>query len=201
MARLSYSKTSLSRQGAQLKRYKQFLPSLDLKRQQLTAERSKAQRQLQQTDKALQQMQQRVGHALPMLADTTIDLAGLVSVSRVDIGQENIVGVYLPVLINLQTRVTPYSFLSKPHWVDQLVDELLQAVQLRIRRQIEWQRLQILERAVKKITQRVNLFDKVLIPRTEENIRKIRIYLSDAEKAGVVNAKLTKRKRNRQNVR
>jgi V/A-type H+/Na+-transporting ATPase subunit D len=47
---------------------------------------------------------------------------------------------------------------------------------------------------VKKVTQRVNLFEKVLIPRTQAHIRKIQIFLGDAERAGVVTAKLAKAK-------
>jgi V/A-type H+-transporting ATPase subunit D len=60
---------------------------------------------------------------------------------------------------------------------------------------VEEQRLQLLNLAVRKVTQKVNLFDKVLIPKTQQNIRKIRIFLSDAERAGVVRAKMTKQLR------
>jgi V/A-type H+-transporting ATPase subunit D len=49
--------------------------------------------------------------------------------------------------------------------------------------------------AVRRITQRVNLFEKVLIPQTRENIRRINVYLGDAERAAVVGAKIAKRKR------
>ena len=51
-----------------------------------------------------------------------------------------------------------------------------------------------MEQAVTTITQRVNLFDKVLIPRAAANIKKIRIYLSDKEREGVVRAKTAKSK-------
>ena len=51
------------------------------------------------------------------------------------------------------------------------------------------------------MTQRFNLFDKVLIPRTRTNIRKISIYLADAERAGVVKSKIAKRKKERQVAR
>ena len=60
--------------------------------------------------------------------------------------------------------------------------------------QVERRRLALLDEAVRKVTQRVNLFEKVLIPRTKEHIRKIRIYLSDAERAAVVRSKIAKRK-------
>ena len=53
---------------------------------------------------------------------------------------------------------------------------------------------------MRKVTQRVNLFEKVLIPRTREQIRRIRIYLSDAERAAVVRSKIAKRKHAAQGV-
>ncbi|NOQ14521.1 MAG: hypothetical protein GQ583_08625 [Methyloprofundus sp.] len=59
MARLAYSKASLSKESAKLKRYKQFLPSLDLKRQQLAAERKKAQQTLRQTELEIEQCYQK----------------------------------------------------------------------------------------------------------------------------------------------
>jgi len=72
---------------------------------------------------------------------------------------------------------------------------LRQTMELRIRVQVERRRLDLLEVGVRKITQRVNLFEKVLIPRTRKSIRRIRIYLSDTERAGVVQAKISKKKR------
>lgn len=195
MARLSFSKASLSKESAQLKRYRQFLPSLDLKRKQLTAQRAKAFAYLKLTERELQQRHDIIGELLPMLADEHIDLNGLVKIARLEIGEENVVGVHMPVLSTLEIQVLPYSFMSKPHWVDQLVEHMSEILALNIQQQIAVQRMEILEKAVKKITQRVNLFDKVLIPRTRENIRQIRIFLSDAEKAAVINAKLTKQKR------
>ena len=43
-------------------------------------------------------------------------------------------------------------------------------------------------------TQRVNLFEKVMIPRTQENIRVIKIYLGDMQTAEVVRGKIAKAK-------
>lgn len=63
-----------------------------------------------------------------------------------------------------------------------------------MREAVERRRLAALEGAVKAITQRVNLFDKVLIPRASANVRRIRIHLSDAEMASVTRSKIAKRK-------
>jgi len=195
MARLAYSKASLSKESAKLKRYKQFLPSLDLKRQQLAVERKKALHAQRQTELEIEQCYQKSAEMLPMLADKSIHVQNLVKISEVEMAEENIVGVHLPLLKNLKIDVQDYSLFTEPHWVDQLVVQLKIMLRLKMQQQIEKQRVASLTEAVKKVTQRVNLFDKVLIPKAQQDIRKIRIYLSDMERAGVVRAKSTKQKR------
>lgn len=195
MARLAYSKASLSKESAKLKRYKQFLPSLDLKRQQLAAERKKAQQTLRQTELDIQQCYQKSAEMLPMLADKSIHVHNLVKVAQLEMAEENVVGVHLPVIKKLTIEVQDYSLFTEPHWVDQLVVQLKIMMRLKLQHQTEQQRMASLTLAVKKVTQRVNLFDKVLIPKAQQDIRKIRIYLSDLERAGVVRAKSTKQKR------
>jgi len=195
MARLAYSKASLSKESAKLKRYKQFLPSLDLKRQQLAVERKKAQRTLRQTEFEIEQCYQKSAEMLPMLADKSIHVKNLVKVSQLEVTEENVVGVHLPIIKKLTIDVQEYSLFTEPHWVDQLVVQLKIMMQLKLQHQVEQQRVATLSEAVKKVTQRVNLFDKVLIPKAQQDIRKIRIYLSDQERAGVVRAKSTKQKR------
>jgi len=194
MPRLTFSKASLQKQSINLKRYRQYLPSLDLKRQQLMAERTKAMTKLAEFEQAIQACLQFVSTNLPMLSSTIPDLTDLVKVAQVDIGSENIVGINLPVLNNLQLQVKDYSTFCRPHWVDQAVVQLKIMLELKLQHRIYVHRVSVLDKAVKKVSQRVNLFDKVLIPQSLQNIRKIRIFLSDTERAGVVRAKLTKQK-------
>ncbi len=195
MPRLALNKTSLTRETAQLATYERFLPSLDLKRRQLIAERNRARRSVGELESASRDRKAALGDRLPMAADERISLRELVTVRAVQLDEENVVGLKLPVMASIELAVAPYSRLARPHWVDTLVAELEALLELGIRRQVAVRRLAILDRAVKKTTQRVNLFDKVLIPRTRDHIRRIRISLSDAERAAVVNAKIAKRKR------
>ena len=194
MARLALNKASLSRQTQQLKTYERFLPSLDLKRKQLLAERAKAAAALARTEAALRPIDTLIAEQLPMVSNAEVDLTDLVRVEGVTVGDENIVGTHLPTLESLTLDVREYGFLGRPHWVDRVVRALRETLELRIQMQVEQARLQLLETAVRRITQRVNLFEKVLVPRTRENIRQIRIYLSDSERAAVVRAKIAKKK-------
>ena len=195
MPRLQLSKSSLSREGANLKTYKQFLPSLDLKRQELMIQRAKANKALAQTKQNLEQITSTMAEEIPMLSNEKVDLTDLVTLMKVDLGKENIMGAHLPLLNSVEVEVREYSFLAKPLWVEGVVAKLKELLRMQIQLQVEEQRLKLLNAAVRTITQRVNLFDKVLIPRAQKNIKRIKIYLSDAERAGVINAKLAKNKR------
>ena len=194
MAKLQLSKSSLAREQKNFKTFNRVLPSLDLKRQQVMAEKGKAERALQETRRRIAALNEEMGEKLPMLANRDVDLTDLVRLSKVELETENVVGTKLPKLKQIEVEVRPYAMLGKPHWVDKVAEVLHSMLELRIQAQIDEERLVILEAAVKTVTQRVNLFEKVLIPRAKENIRRIRIYLSDMETAAVVRSKLSKRK-------
>jgi len=106
-----------------------------------------------------------------------------------------VVGVRLPVLKEVECQVAEYSPLAKPAWVDALVERLRDAAEARTRIQVAAERVRILSRAERRITQRVNLFEKILIPRTRKNIERIQIWLGDIGRAAVIQAKLAKARR------
>ena len=200
VGRLALSKSSLSIQSRQLRTFERFLPSLDLKRRQLIAEWAKAMLAIGETEREIADLREQIERAMPMVSNQEVNVEGLVSVTEVEIDTENIVGVRLPRLENLHLHRSPYALLAKPAWVDRLAECLAEMLRLKVRIQVERRRLVLLDEAVKTTTQRVNLFDKVLIPRTRENIRQIRIFLADAERAAVVRAKIAKGKRAREAV-
>ncbi len=194
MARLQLNKSSLARETSNLAMYKRFLPSLDLKRQQLMAERAKAGRAYGETLDLIAALKRTVRDAVPMLANGDIDLTGLIQLEHVELASENVVGTRLPKVGEVRVRVRPYALLARPQWVDRTVALLREMIELRVKLQVNERRVELLDKAVTIITQRVNLFDKVLIPRTQANIKRIKIYLSDEEMAAVVRSKLAKKK-------
>jgi V/A-type H+-transporting ATPase subunit D len=194
MAKLKLSKQSLHHQQEQLKLYKRLLPSLDLKRRQLTMETQKAQEEYAAAVAQIETLETRIGDELPMLADEGLHLRDLVVVKGYRLGEQNIVGVRLPVLESLDCQVAEYSPLATPPWLDILVQRLKDAKTCRLRAEIAAQRLDILRLQLRRITQRVNLFEKILIPTAHSNIQRIRIYLGETERAAVVTSKLAKSK-------
>jgi V/A-type H+-transporting ATPase subunit D len=194
VAKLKLSKSALQQERNQLKLYQRTLPSLDLKRRQLTVELARARRERVRAQEAVERLETIIGQQLPMLANPDIEVSGLLEVTGIQLEEENVVGVRLPVLKHVECRVADYSLLAKPAWVDVLVERLKDAVELRTRVLVAGQRVRILAVQEKRVTQRVNLFDKILIPTAKRNIQRIQIFLGDAERAAVARAKLVKAK-------
>ncbi|WP_419835826.1 V-type ATP synthase subunit D [Endozoicomonas atrinae] len=194
MAKVALNKSSLNKEKRSLKTYNRYLPALELKRQQLMMERKKAEEALAQTREHLAEVEQLVRQQLPMLARQDVPVDNLVKVTDVRLTQENIVGTSVPRVEHIEIALTPYSDLAKPHWVDYLVELLQQMIRLRIELQVRQLRHKELDKATRTTSQRVNLFSKVLIPQTKKNIQKIQIYMSDQDRASVMNAKLSKGK-------
>jgi V/A-type H+/Na+-transporting ATPase subunit D len=198
MAKLVLSKSGLHKQRENMRLYERVLPSLELKRMQLTAELKRAGKQLDNARADEEMLKQRVALQLPMLADREMDLSGLLDVESINIGEENMVGLRLPTLRDVRFRVAPYSMLARPHWTDVLTDRIKQMVLQKVLVQVMIQRVRLLEQSARKITQRTNLFEKILVPQARRNIRKIQVYLADADRAAVIRSKITKRIRRKQ---
>jgi V/A-type H+-transporting ATPase subunit D len=192
MPKLKLSKSALQVQRTQLQLYKRLLPSLDMKRRQLTLEKERARTQLEQARRALAAHESDVGADLPMLAGADFELSGLVRLKRFVLDDENVVGLRLPALRAIEVEVAPYSLMARPAWIDRLVERLRTATEQRIRVAVAARRLEVLGKAVRQITQRVNLFERILIPEAKRNIRRIRIFLGDQERDSVVRSKLAK---------
>ena len=136
MARLSLNKSTLSALVKQLKTYQNFLPSLDLKRRQLLSEQEKARKELRELDHRAEALEPMVEKQIPMLGYTHVDVRGIVRVTNAEIVEENVMGIGLPTLGNLEIKVSEYPFLGKPHWVDRVVRLLEQAIEIRMHRQV-----------------------------------------------------------------
>lgn len=194
MANLKLSKGAMARERVSLKLYQRLLPSLDLKRRQLTVEHERARREVLDARRAVEELESQIGTELPMLAETDIDVSALVRVTSFCVVTENVVGVKLPKLEDIVCELADYSPLARPAWVDVLVMRVRQAAIRRLEVTVAEQRVELLGKAVRRTTQRVNLFDRILIPTAKHNIKRIQIFLNDVERDAVVRSKLAKAK-------
>jgi V/A-type H+-transporting ATPase subunit D len=194
MAKLALNKSSLARESAQLAEFRRFLPSLELKRLQIMAERAKAKETAIRLESEYEEQFADLAASLPMMANEQVPLEGLVVLKNVARDEQNLSGTILPVLKDIEVETKPYSLLARPHWVDPYVKGMQDLLRLNMEREVARERIERLIEAEAVISRRVNLFEKVLIPRAERNIKKIRMALADAERDAVVRAKISKRK-------
>jgi len=195
MARLLLSESTLLKEKKRLESFQRFLPSLEMKRQQLMAALKDNRKALKKLQQQQQELEGFIAEQVPMLANQDIDLQGLCEVKHFTEKKVNVVGVWLLDIDVLEFKLAQISVLAKPHWVDVVQLKLQQGLELALRFDIETFNNQLLEAELKKVTQRVNLFDKVLIPETKANLRKIQLYLDDKDREMVVTSKLAKNKR------
>ena len=194
MAKLSLNKNVLNREKQQLQNLQHYLPALALKREQLMVQKKRTQQACAQLETTISELQIEVGEKLPMLERSLASLRGLLVVRGVRIERENLLGLTLPVFSGVDMETAAYDYLNTPHWVETYLDVLRRAIEARLALRVQLERRQMIEAALKTTTQRVNLFEKVLIPQTRANIRTIRLFLDDQERAAVVRAKLAKGK-------
>jgi V/A-type H+/Na+-transporting ATPase subunit D len=195
MAQVKLNKSSLSLEQKNLKNYKQFLPSLDLKRQKLLIEKNKGHREFENAKQQLDSMEKYIGHHYPMAADSEFNFNDLLKIESIEINNENIVGVSVPLFGAMKFNTVKYDYFNTPHWLDNFLSDLMKIIEMRVRVQVAQERVLALDKAVQIVTQRKNLFEKVLIPKARTIIRTIQIFLADNERAGVVRSKIAKKKR------
>ena len=183
------TKNELKVQKDRLKQFQRYLPTLQLKKQQLQSVVMQVTAQLEQVE---QQRRAAVAETDSFPADKRLET--LIRPHHVVCGQENIAGVTVPVFQELSFEEIQYDVADYPLWVDTAAVRLreiarLDALEKTLRRQVE-----LLEQELRSTAQRVNLFEKVKIPEAKENIRVIGIYLGDQQTSAVVRGKIAKKK-------
>ncbi|MBU0698487.1 MAG: V-type ATP synthase subunit D, partial [Proteobacteria bacterium] len=110
------------------------------------------------------------------------------------IKKDNIAGVEVPEFDGVLFKEILYSLFATPAWMDKALQVLRRMVAAREELRVLQEKEALLREELRTTTQRVNLFEKKLIPELKENIRKIKIFLGDEETAAVGRAKLAKAK-------
>ncbi|WP_338092350.1 V-type ATP synthase subunit D [Legionella parisiensis] len=148
--------------------------------------------ELKQDEKVLDKL---IEYDLPMVTSAKNMFSELIQIREISLAEENIVGVKLPVLKALVFNRKHYSYFNTPQWIEKFIEVLQKKIELKLLLQISIERQRLLSKAIQTVTQRKNLFEKVLIPKALNNIRLIQIFLSDNERAAVVRSKIAKKKR------
>lgn len=193
MPKIKLTKTELRTQKDALKRFEHYLPSLQLKKQQLQYEITRLHRKLDDYKTEMASFKKSIDEWTDVFGEN-IGLKELISIDKIRAYTGNIAGIDIPILEGIDYKEKEYDFLTTPLWADYAIKALKKFLSLKINYQILEKQTEIIREELRVTTQRVNLFEKVKIPETRENIKKIEIYLGDMATAAVVIGKIAKDK-------
>ena len=176
--KFQYNKTSLGELGKQLKMRQKALPTIKSKESALRSEVKRAKISAQEYrelfDRAVAEYEYMV--ALWGEFDCT-----LLRIADVDLTTQKIAGVRIPVLGGIDFEEKPYDVFSSPLWFADGVAILKRLAELGIQHEVYNRRVELLDYARRKTTQKVNLYEKVQSPGYEDAIRKLKRFMEDEE--------------------
>jgi len=168
---------------------------LKLKQQQLQVTIRDVNKQRREARDAVETARKKFEAYGNILVDTAgVDLQTLATPLDVDTTWANVAGVRIPVFAGTEFPKPSYSLFSTPAWVDRALEDLREVNRRQAEVDVFDEQYRILQKELTKIVQRVNLFEKVMIPNSREAIRIIRIALGDEMTAAVGRAKIAKGK-------
>ena len=196
---IKLTKNELKKQKENLKQFERYLPTLQLKKQQLQSVIMKVKSELEEKKAERDRLVGDLEDWIAVFAENEIfeeekRLEQLVRPERVITKNENIAGVIVPAFEELTFQEIRYDVDDYPLWVDTAVVKLREIARIDALAKTTEVRLELLEKELRSTSQRVNLFEKVKIPEAIENIRVIDIYLGDQQTSEVVRGKIAKKK-------
>jgi len=195
MAKIKLTKQELRGQQMKLKQLQEYLPTLQLKKAMLQYE-------LQQTKNELESLVGQLHHSKEDVLSFSklltqrldFDILEFVKVIYVKKRYENIAGVEIPVFEKAVFEKSDYFLFDTPPWIDFAILKMKKMINIKENINAVYEKKLALEKELHDVSIRVNLFEKILIPRSEKNIRIIKIFLGDLELARVSQAKVVKMK-------
>ena len=194
MTKIKLTKNELKVQKDALKMYRRYLPTLTLKKQQLQSEIRTIEAKAKAVRKEREDLEFGFREWIAVFSEMDAFPKGIITVSNIRKGKGNIAGVDIPTFEGADFKRGDYDLYETPLWVDIAANHMEKAMSLDLEAEVLDEQVRLLEIELLATSQRVNLFEKVKIPETEENIKKISIYMADQQVSAVVRSKISKRK-------
>jgi len=194
LAKIKLTKNELKVQKDALKMYRRYLPTLTLKKQQLQSEIRTIEAKAIAVRQERENLEKGFSSWIAVFSETKAFPDGIITVSNIRKGIGNIAGVTIPTFEGADFSRGDYDLYETPLWVDIAANHMERAMSLDLEAEVLDEQVRLLEKELLSTSQRVNLFEKVKIPETEANIKKISIYMADQQVSAVVRSKISKRK-------
>ena len=194
MAKIKLTKNEQKVQKDALKMYKRYLPTLTLKKQQLQTEIRTIEIKAREVRAKRVQLEKEFAQWISVFGEAEAFKPDMVTVRNIRKGIGNIAGVTIPIYEGADFSRGDYDLYETPLWIDLAADRMEKALSLDLEAEVLDEQVRLLSKELRTTTQRVNLFEKVKIPETKANIKKISVYLGDEQVAAVVRSKISKKK-------
>ena len=194
MAKIKLTKNEQKVQKDALKMYKRYLPTLQLKKQQLQTEIRSIDAKAKEVRAARVALEKEFDQWIAVFGEKDAFKPEMVTVKNIKKGWGNIAGVNIPIYEGADFGRGDYDLYDTPIWIDMAADRMEKALSLDLEAEVLDEQVRLLSQELRTTTQRVNLFEKVKIPETKANIKKISVYLGDEQVAAVVRSKISKKK-------
>jgi V/A-type H+-transporting ATPase subunit D len=194
LAKIKLTKNELKVQKDAIKMYRRYLPTLTLKKQQLQSDIRTIEAKAIEVRQARENLEKGFSWWIAVFSEQNAFPDGIITVSNIRKGVGNIAGVTIPTFEGADFSRGDYDLYETPLWVDIAANHMEKAMSLDLEAEVLDEQVRLLEKELLSTSQRVNLFEKVKIPETEENIKKISIYMADQQVSAVVRSKISKRK-------
>jgi len=192
MAKIRLTKNELKKQKDSLKRYKRYLPTLMLKKQQLQGEIRITDLRLKELHSARDNMDESFKKWIGVFGEKGFFTKDILKITGIKTSHGNVAGVPIPIFKGADFEISRYDLVRTPLWLDSAVENIKQSLLLELEAEIVEEQRKRLDKELRTTTQRVNLFEKIKIPQALDNIKKIQVYLGDQQTASVVRGKIAK---------
>lgn len=195
MANIKLTKTELRVQQVKLAQLQKYLPTLQLKKAMLQLEVNRAQLEIEEFRRQFDTAEQTVAHYSLLFSDKSAgDLFSAVKILEVKKTYENIAGIDVPYCDAVVFESSSYPLFDAPVWLEPAIAGVRELLTIREKIKVGEEKKRLLEKELREVSIRVNLFEKIMIPRALDNIKKIKIFLGDQQLAAVSQAKVSKAK-------
>ena len=196
--KFQYNKTSLQQLEKQLKVRERSLPTIKSKESALRIEVKRTKDEVRSLEL---QLEEEIRSYENMVALWNEFNPSLIKVKDVTLSTRKIAGVLVPVLSDIEFEIGTYSLFNSPSWYADGIELLKVLARTGIEAEFSGMKLELLEQARKKTTQKVNLFEKVQIPGYKDAIRKVKRFMEDEESLSKSSQKIMRSNQEKRNLK
>jgi V/A-type H+-transporting ATPase subunit D len=191
--RIKLNKVSLREQKQKMALYQRFLPALEARKQQFLMQLGVVRKDIRKQENALAQLIADMALWAPLVRDMEGQLKPFIKIRQIRVALHNVAGLKIPLFEEVVFEDPAYSVFATSYSFEIVLERLREAIRRREKLKILLEQERILADGFRKTSQRINLYEQLLIPECREALRKIAVYLQDQQAAAVGVAKVAKR--------